>query len=167
MLLTSDPNWSSRTTLMTNSSSLLERAHLGRALEAHDDGPIAAYVVVSSNAMWSIALARIRDRLSGRCDALGILPHTELPRALDATLHQSRRKRRPERMGLVPIGAAEARGHMAASADAAGPQLSAGFSGSPNLGIGGWDRRSHGCAIRPTRLAPLLLLDPWVRSTRC
>ena len=50
--MTSDPNWSPRTTLMTNSSSLLGNASLGRALEAHDDGPSAASVVVSSNAMW-------------------------------------------------------------------------------------------------------------------
>jgi hypothetical protein len=69
-------------------------------------------------------------------------PAPNYPELWDATLGQSSRKRRSERMGLVPIGAAEARSHLATSADGTGRHLGASLAGSPNLGIGWWDRRS-------------------------
>jgi hypothetical protein len=101
-------------------------AHLGRTLEAPDYEPSAAHVVVISNAMWVNRLGA-DPRVIGRrislnresYDIVGVMPSAFYPapnyREL-RTPHWASQAEKDTRnvLGLVPIGAAEARSHLAA-----------------------------------------------------
>jgi len=137
-------------------------AHLGRTLEAPDYEPSAAHVVVIGNAMWVNRLGA-DPRVIGRrisltresYEIVGVMPSGFYPAPNNRELWTPHLALQAEKdaqnvWGLFSLARLNLESP-GSKCRRSWTSFSASLAGSPNLGIGWWDRRSHGCAIRPLR----------------